>query len=549
MYQHPDKNKKWPALGLIMALLLGVSALADERTEVTLLLPWYHQFQFAGYYAAEKRGYYDAAGLDVTIVPSFVPGELPRNPIEEVVFGRAEFGVARTDLLIHHAQDLPVVVLANIFQRSPLIFVTLERYGFSRLEDIGDRPVALTLPTGQPGETISAETLATLRQAGIEPDSLNNDRSHWQLDDLIEGRTELIPGFTTDTPHILRQMGETPVVISPRDYGVDFYGGTLFTSEAVLREQSGLAEDFKAASLSGWRYAMASPESVTDYLLEHYPTRSEHHDRTFLLQEAAAMHDYIQPDLIEMGYINRQRWDQIATVHQDLGLITRYDLERFLYQPELPGTRLRDLIPLFGSLAVVLFLVLGLSSWLHAKNRRLQLEIARRREAEDSLRVQAEKDALTGLDNRHQFHHQIHTALAEARDQGLPLSLIMMDVDHFKAINDSHGHLLGDRVLRDIAHVASQEIRGSDHISRFGGEEFAIVLNNTPLQEARQIAERIMQACRQHRVHLDDGSLHYTVSIGIAELQPDDSTVEDLINRADRCLYQAKQGGRDQVRC
>ena len=123
----------------------------------------------------------------------------------------------------------------------------------------------------------------------------------------------------------------------------------------------------------------------------------------------------------------------------------------------------------------------------------------------------------------------------------------MLDVDYLKDINDQHGHLFGDAVLKEIARISAKQIRETDHVSRYGGEEFAFILADTPLNEARQIADRIAEANRSHKVVQNGITVRYTISAGIAELRDDDQTVEDLINRADEHLYRAKSEGRDQV--
>lgn len=129
---------------LLLALTITGQALADK---VILQLPWYHQFQFAGYYAAKSQGYFAEAGIDVEIRAGVNKEGDSLNPVEEVVFHRAQFGVTRSDLLIHHAHGLPVVMLATIMQRSPAVFITLEQYGINSLKDIGNNPVSLPLVT------------------------------------------------------------------------------------------------------------------------------------------------------------------------------------------------------------------------------------------------------------------------------------------------------------------------------------------------------------------------------------------------------------------
>ncbi|WP_161599015.1 GGDEF domain-containing protein [Aidingimonas lacisalsi] len=511
---------------------------------VSLQLLWYHQFQSAGYYAAQAQGFYRDAGFDVEIRHGGYDNQgAALDPVEEVIFERADFGVSRSDLLIHHSRGAPVTVVANIMQRSPLIFLTLKRYGFDRLEAIGNRPVSLTLPTNNPDKRLSAETVAAMRKANIDIRTLNNSPPSWHLDDLLSGRTQLTTAYSTDEPYFLRRYGATPVAISPADYGIDFYGDTLFTHQQLAEHQPERVAAFRDASIRGWEYALEHPEAVAELILQHYGTRHPRYDEAFLVHEAAQIRELMQPNLIEIGYMNPQRWRSIANVYKDLGLINQADVSALLFTPDIPDyTRLwRWLVPV----SIVLLLVLMAASYLHIVNRRLTLEIARRRQAEMALRIQAEKDGLTGIDNRRLFDEHMQREVSRARRHRLPLSLILFDVDSFKAVNDEHGHLVGDRVLKDITRVTSQVLRTSDLFARYGGEEFAVILPETPLDEAWQVAERIRCINREHPIPLDDGTLHYSLSLGVAELTLDDVSVQAFFGRADAQLYRAKAAGRD----
>lgn len=167
----------------------------------------------------------------------------------------------------------------------------------------------------------------------------------------------------------------------------------------------------------------------------------------------------------------------------------------------------------------------------------------------DSLKVLSTTDALTGCYNRLHFSERFPQELARAQRYGRPLSTIFCDVDRFKSVNDTHGHAVGDQVLRAVGQRLRESLRSSgDWVVRYGGEEFVLVLPETNLVQASQLAERIRQAvAEQVRVPLAGGAeLRATVSFGVAEQQPSDDG-ESLLKRADHWLFEAKRCGRNQV--
>ncbi|MFN3310997.1 MAG: diguanylate cyclase [Thermomonas sp.] len=162
------------------------------------------------------------------------------------------------------------------------------------------------------------------------------------------------------------------------------------------------------------------------------------------------------------------------------------------------------------------------------------------------LRTLAMTDPLTGAASRLAIEKTADAALAAAQRQGQPLSLLLLDLDHFKAVNDRHGHAAGDAVLRDIVQAWQAQLRDRDALGRIGGEEFAVVCAGADLAQARMIAQRLLDATRAIRLPDIDPALRMATSIGIAEARPDD-TRESLFARADAALYRAKQQGRDRV--
>lgn len=167
----------------------------------------------------------------------------------------------------------------------------------------------------------------------------------------------------------------------------------------------------------------------------------------------------------------------------------------------------------------------------------------------DDVRAQASIDALTKLYNRASFDEQIEREVDLATLFGKRGCLVMLDIDHFKWVNDTHGHPCGDQVLRETAETLTRCFkRKDDFIARYGGEEFAIVLRELDIQTAKTVAERGMGAIRILEIHREGlpEPLRITVSMGIARLRPGE-TAASWIERADRALYQAKNGGRDRI--
>ncbi len=169
-------------------------------------------------------------------------------------------------------------------------------------------------------------------------------------------------------------------------------------------------------------------------------------------------------------------------------------------------------------------------------------------EAHERARAAALEDDLTGLHNRRAFFELGNQLLKQSRRNGSPLAIIMFDLDHFKQINDNHGHEAGDEVLRHIGQVLESNVRDADIAARIGGEEFAILLSDARAVQASEMAERLLNLMQKTPVRYRDVRIRPTASFGVSALRPEEPNLEDLLARADNAMYESKALGRGRVR-
>ncbi len=369
------------ACGLLAwALIFGAGLRAEP---VRLQLKWRHQFQFAGYYAAAARGYYEEAGLEVEIIE----GNSGRSPIASVTSGAAEFGVGDTDVLLHRLRGEPLVVCAAIFQHSPYIMLSRADRGIRSPHDLVGARVMMAEGQG------ASQFLAMLAREGVEPRRVNLLPHSWNLTDLVEGRVDAISAYATVEPGRLRELGVTPAILRSLDYGVDFYGDTLFTTRALAGRDKGRVRAFVRASLRGWEHAMDHPDEVIEHILALPGVTERGVTRETLRAEANAMRAFVLPDIVQIGHMNQGRWRAIAKVfsEQDPGLGEVPDDFMLATDESRPsGALSRRFAMLSGIVGAGAALVLGwnlqIRCGVNTRTRELREEVARREQAERDLR-------------------------------------------------------------------------------------------------------------------------------------------------------------------
>ena len=241
--------------------LFPFPAQTADLTPVSLRLLWKHQFQFAGYYVAQEKGFYADAGLDVSI-HEFASAT---NLVDDVLSGGSDFAVGRSSILIDKARGKDIVALFAAFQDSPLMLLSLESSGIQSPADLRSRNIMLT----QQAEQV-ADVLAMMLQSGITPDDFNPQNHSFNLQDLIAGKTDAMGSYVSNEPYQLQLKGIPYRVLHPKDYGFSMYSDILFTSARTARERPETTRAFYQASLKGWHYAFDHIEETVDIILAGY---------------------------------------------------------------------------------------------------------------------------------------------------------------------------------------------------------------------------------------------------------------------------------------
>ncbi|MEQ1529613.1 MAG: ABC transporter substrate-binding protein, partial [Methylococcales bacterium] len=317
-------NRFFSLLPLLLWLILQATPLdaaeKQHKEQIKLCLKWLHDFQFAGYYAAKEKGFYADEQLEVNI-HARKPNE---DNIEQILSHQCHYGIADTGLIQHRLNGKPVVVLASIFQHNPLVYISLKSSGIVSpyemkgkrvMDDVFDR----------------APLLAMLYEAGVSYDEFTHYDNSFAPEDLLNNKVDVISGYLTDQINFYKSRGVDINIIDPRNYGIDFIGDNLFTTEQEIAQHPERVERFLRASLKGWDYALRHSDEVIQIILDRYNT-DQHLTKEHLQFEARQTAKMIMANSIPIGNTDSKRFIRIAETYRQLGLVSSTDrLKGFIY--------------------------------------------------------------------------------------------------------------------------------------------------------------------------------------------------------------------------
>lgn len=721
--------------------------------KVTLQLQWLDQFQFAGYYIAKEKGFYNESNLDVEILK--YTNDI--NILDNVISQKATFATGRTSLLVHRNNGFPIIALAAIFQHSPAALLVTDK-NILTPGDLINKKVMIT-----PDAITSASYMSMFFSEGILKENLLIQKHSFDINDLIKGKTDAIASYISNEPYELEQKGIEYKFFHPKDYGFDFYGDILYTSQKELETNPKRVEEFTKASLKGWEYAFKNIEETAKIIYEKYNSQNKTIDQ--LIYEGKVLKTLAYNEKKKLGQIERNRFEEIAKTYRLLGILKKdYTLDGFIHEmhgsnnkqtltkkellwlknnPKLKLATNKEWNPIefiddniYSGIAsgymklleerlnikfkikkgfwdsmiqsikqkdIDLFLAIVktpnrtkymnfTSSYLSfptiivtrddigyirdfnqlshktvavekgfytheliaSSNKSIELiEVKTTKEALEkvykgevfayigalpttghyikeskytnliingeaefktklhfatrkdlpilhsilqktletitqeehdqiynkwlkivykkepdykivasiifvillalfslyirnrTLKQISETDTLTKIANRRKIDKFLDVEIERTCRNFLDLSVIIMDIDYFKKVNDTYGHKTGDKVLKIVADILELNIRKYDLAGRWGGEEFIIICPNTNLYQAYRLCEKLQKIIVNTKIkEIADNNI--TMSFGISEYEIND-TVDDLIYEADQELYKAKENGRNSI--
>ena len=293
---------------------------------------WLDQFEFAGFYMAKEKGFYQEAELDVDI-KKFEPSiDLTNRVLER----DADFGLNSSSLIIDKANGKDIVLLGTIFQSSPLVFIGLNDTNIKTISDMKNKKVMVSN-----NQENFAPFQSMLKSQGLHLDELNFIPHSFNIDDLINKKTDLMSAYITNEPFLLNEKGYETTIFNPKDFGFNFYEDILFTSKDFALENPKLVKDFYNATMKGWKYAFDNIDETAKIIYEKY--NSQNKSLKALIYEAHEMRKLVYDENGKMGTISEEIINLILNTYRLMGLVnTKVDLNDLLYTKHLENNILLD---------------------------------------------------------------------------------------------------------------------------------------------------------------------------------------------------------------
>ena len=296
---------------------------ADEKPEeITLQLQWKHQFEYAGFYTAQEKGFYKDAGLDV----KFKEYANDVKPVDYVLENKNTYGITYSDLIVDYLGGKPVIFVANFFKHSPLILVTQED---------------IKLPSDLKGKRImgientvkSTAFLMMFKDFGMGMNSFTNVPPSFSIDDFKNKKVDAMVMFSTNELFYLDKEGIKYNILNPSSYGTQYYDVNLFTSKEELINHPKRVKAFRDASIKGWQYALTHKDEIIELILRKYNT--QHKSREALRFEANQIQHAMLPSIFPVGSIDPRRVRMMAEDFKEMGLVSEdavLDFTDFIYE-------------------------------------------------------------------------------------------------------------------------------------------------------------------------------------------------------------------------
>ena len=347
---------------LFILITLTTFLFSNNEKKITLQLNWLHQFQFAGYYMAKEKGFYNDLNLDVEI------NEYKSNTeiIKEIEMKRTDFAIGRSSLIIEKINGKDIVALAAIYQESPLMLLVKKDSNINSVKDLKNKKIMIT-----PDAKYSASILAMFSANELTINDFIVETHSFDINDLISGKIDAMSSYLSNEPIILNDKKIEYKIFHPKDFGFDFYSDILFSSSEFIKNNPKVTKDFYNASLKGWKYAFENLAETAEVIHTKYNTQKKSY--IHLVKEGEILKKLAYTQNNEIGEFNENKLKNITNVFKLFGLINKdLNIKEFIFSENYPKTinfeiskREKNIII---TLLILLFIVFCLIIYLLRKN-------------------------------------------------------------------------------------------------------------------------------------------------------------------------------------
>lgn len=347
---------------LFILITLTTFLFSNNEKKITLQLNWLHQFQFAGYYMAKEKGFYNDLNLDVEI------NEYKSNTeiIKEIEMKRTDFAIGRSSLIIEKINGKDIVALAAIYQESPLMLLVKKDSNINSVKDLKNKKIMIT-----PDAKYSASILAMFSANELTINDFIVETHSFDINDLISGKIDAMSSYLSNEPIILNDKKIEYKIFHPKDFGFDFYSDILFSSSEFIKNNPKVTKDFYNASLKGWKYAFENLAETAEVIHTKYNTQKKSY--IHLVKEGEILKKLAYTQNNEIGEFNENKLKNITNVFKLFGLINKdLNIKEFIFSENYPKTinfeiskREKNIII---TILILLFIVFSLIIYLLRKN-------------------------------------------------------------------------------------------------------------------------------------------------------------------------------------
>jgi signal transduction histidine kinase/ABC-type nitrate/sulfonate/bicarbonate transport system substrate-binding protein len=305
----------------VLIILLTQSIYAKELKKVTLQLSWFDQFQFAGYYMAKQKGFYEDLGLDVEIKPFEFGVDIPKS----VNDGKIDFAVGRETLILERIKNPNIVALYALFQSTPLVLLSTKESGINSINDFSNKRIMTTIDDAS---EVSLKAMITSNKVKIE--NLTFLKHTHNIDDLVNKKTDVISAYISKAPFWLQKEGIDYNIFDPKKYGFDMYSDMLYTNQNLINYDLNTVLLFKKASLKGWEYAYANPQESVDVILNNYNGQNLQKDELLYEERELKKLSYFKTS--NLGEIRKDKIQRIYDLYNVMGLVpSPINIDKFVF--------------------------------------------------------------------------------------------------------------------------------------------------------------------------------------------------------------------------